>query len=189
MCGHSYLQPNWSQLSYLPESWIPLYLSGCSRPCRSHLCFAQWWQWSCGWGDLNHKRRFCFAFFRSITCLNICCCSGGWRSNLTLTSNTPFQLDLSCMGTFKAFSSYSYSHLMLYWTYPYQRKPLSISTCPSINSNRVSWFLIIAQWIYLFLSFGQCWKIQRTLFVNTQIGGGENRKVHIRPVVTVISQQ
>lgn len=162
----NHLQANLSQCSYLPETRIPLFLSGCSRPCWSHLCFPQGWWRSNGRGDLNHKSRFfcCFFFF-----------------------NILFQLDLSRTGTFKAFSIYL--QLMLCWTHLYQGKPLSITTCPSINFNGVSWFLIKGQWIYLFLSFGYCWKLQRTLFVNTQISRGENRKVHVRPVVTVISQQ
>ena len=110
---------------------------------------------------------------------------GFW--SLKIKSNILFQLDLSCMGTFKAFSTYL--QLMLCWTHLCKRKPLSITTCPSINFNGVSWFLIKGQWIYLFLSFGYCWKLQRTLFVNTQISRRENWKVHVRPVITVISQQ
>lgn len=179
----NHLQANSSQCSYLPETRIPLYLSGCGRPCWNHLCFPQGWWRSCGRGDLNHK--IFFFFFRSITCLNIWRCFGGSRSNPTFNSNILFQLDLSCMGIFKAFSIYL--QLMLRWTHLCQGKSLSITTCPSINFNGVSWFLIKGQWIYLFLSFGYCWKLQRTLFVHTQISRGENWKVHVRPVVTVIS--
>ena len=42
---------------------------------------------------------------------------------------------------------------------------------------------------HLFLSFAECWNLQRTLLVDTQISGREDRKIQIRPVIGIIPQK